>query len=180
MCEDTSTAGLWDSPARDGTTASTPSAPAVLSSLGAAAVETCTPELGSENRRSAASTSSGGGGRKPLPSPRSTLIANTPPARALTRQRSGATGAGHGVSTCPESSPLGREATVSPVPPSDDPKSRMKSAGSNPIASATSMNSTTSSRLSPLSYLATNDCGRSSRAATSCCLRLASIRLFFT
>ena len=94
-------AGLWDSPVRDGTPASmAPAAAAfVLSPLGVAADDTRAPGLESESRRSAASTSSGGGRRKPLPSPRSTFIANTPPARAFTRQRSGAAGAGHGVST---------------------------------------------------------------------------------
>jgi len=50
------------------------------------------------------------------------------------------------------------------------------SPGSPPITRTTSMNSITSSRRSPPSYLATNDCGRLSRAATSACVRPADLR----
>src|SRR6266852_1012099 len=49
--------------------------------------------------------------------------------------------------------------------------------GSAPIARATVMNSIPSSRRSPPSYLATNDCGRPSRLARACWVSPAFLRV---
>src|ERR1700676_705339 len=48
--------------------------------------------------------------------------------------------------------------------------------GSASMALQISINSTTSTRLSPPSYLATNDCGRRRRLASWCCVRAAALR----
>src|SRR5205085_9564958 len=53
---------------------------------------------------------------------------------------------------------------------------RRSPTGSAPIARTTVMNSTTSSRRSPPSYFATNDCGRPSRLAKACWVSPAFLR----